>query len=166
MIPPEKSMRQPAAGQSQSDLGASLVYVFHCCVRVIVITPLACQRDVERGLGRSFPPWVELGAASDRAPSSSNSGPRWISHQRGPFLALPACLRKSGMTGSLLQCSSLFEPHHTFQRQTDDWEFRRQQSAPVISASQNEVSCCGRPHFTTRIQELVGTSNSCRTVGG
>ena len=52
--------REPAPEQSQLGLGHRLAYVFHCCVRVIVITALPCHRDVERGLGRSFPPWVEL----------------------------------------------------------------------------------------------------------
>jgi hypothetical protein len=51
------------------------LYFFHCCLRAIVATPAMCQRRVERGLGLSFPLWVELGAAlADSAPSSSSEG--------------------------------------------------------------------------------------------
>ena len=88
-------MRQPAPGQSQSGLGDSLVYVFHCCVRVIVITPLACQRDVERGLGRSCPPWVELGAASG---------------SRAEFLRLRAALDIPPARPFFFHCWFSFEP--------------------------------------------------------
>ena len=101
-------MRQRAPGQSQSGLGDSLVYVFHCCVRAIVITPLACQRESERGLGRSFPPWVELGAASlDCAPSSSDFGAALdIPPARPPFLIgarVPRKKRHEGFVTSVLE---------------------------------------------------------------
>jgi hypothetical protein len=37
------------------------------------------------GWGKAFRRGLSLRCVSDRAPSSSDFGPRWISHQRGPF---------------------------------------------------------------------------------
>jgi len=39
----------------------------------------------ERGLGQAFRHELSLALLLDRAPSSSDFGPRWTSHQRGPF---------------------------------------------------------------------------------
>jgi len=54
VIPLRKNKHLPASGQSTSVRADSAVYVFHCCLPVIVITSPACHPECWAGAGRSF----------------------------------------------------------------------------------------------------------------
>jgi len=138
-------------------LGHRLAYVFHCCARVIVITALACHRDVERGLGRSFPPWVELALPpGSRAELLRLRAALDLPPARPPFY----CSRAWMMTTNVLFCWSAVATNSAV---TAGNVWLAPFGSDVMECNQSIFNASA---LTTGAQRTISAARDCRNFWG